>query len=129
MSNSHQTWQSVLGRVLLVFGAVSHLGSLLGLLVPLIFAGPSIVFAEQIPMTLNGLLRDLMAIGVAVLSFVTVEAAIKLIPVLIILAVVYALLWINYVSVGSGVAVLIFGLAIYIPALLLLRKDHFSEAV
>ncbi len=120
----------MLARILCIFGALSHFGSLMGTLISLLVSGPAVVFAYRVPMTVAGMLRDVTAIVVAYLSFASVRRAVFLLPVHIFLCVLFAGFWIanrsDYpdIPAWSGVALLVFGLIIYVPAYFLLQNRN-----
>ena len=108
---------------LCVFGGLSHAGSLLGFLGPLVISGPLIVFSEHAGFTMLGLVRDLLAISLAVTVFLNLSAARVLVMVLIPVSVLYGLYLANIISPFMAGLALGFSLVLYVPAYFLIQRS------
>lgn len=108
---------------LCVFGGLSHAGSLMGLLVPLVVSGPALVFSEHVGFTELGLVRDLLAISLAMAAFLNLSVARVLVMVLIPVSVLFGLYLANIISPIMAAITLAFSLVLYVPTYILIQRS------
>lgn len=113
-------WELLVARIWSVYMGLCHLGSFAGVLIPVLLRNSLSALGRNFAMTSVGLIRDVVGITTAVVILTGSRRARIGLIALIPLNTAYFIFWMVLMSVPFGVAGILFGLALYLPPLILM---------
>jgi hypothetical protein len=113
-------WELLVARLWCVYAGLCHLGSLAAVLVSFLLGHSLSALGPNFAITSLGLVRDIIGITTAVVLFIGSRRARIGLVALIPLNTAYFLFW--AVSVPLAIIGIVFGLALYIPPLILITR-------